>query len=216
MSHGKGDLDDGMFEHAEVSNRQRHSSQHQSAKQFARQAARQNKKEEEREEGEKGEVRRKEERTSQGAGVQRGNGKEQEREKKEKGEKEEEEKDKEVEKNETGWTLVTRSTKQMRRTVQIFVKVDGMKTVAMEVLPEDRVQKILNTVSGSDCDVYVTCEGRILRKGDKMKSSWVRDGSTAQVTSRTRGGRKHNAKKGKEEKQAARLDDGRVRWRASK
>ena len=32
---GKDDLDDGMFEHAEASKRQRHSSQHQSAKQFA-------------------------------------------------------------------------------------------------------------------------------------------------------------------------------------
>ena len=31
--------------------------------------------------------------------------------------------------------------------VQIFVKVDGMKTVAMEVSPEDKVQKILNIVS---------------------------------------------------------------------
>ena len=48
--------------------------------------------------------------------------------------------------------------------VQIFVKVDGMKMVAMEVSPEDTVQKILNTVSGSDWDVHVTCEGRILRK----------------------------------------------------
>ena len=34
--------------------------------------------------------------------------------------------------------------------VQIFVKVDGMKTVAMEVSPEDKAQKILNTVSKSD------------------------------------------------------------------
>ena len=52
----------------------------------------------------------------------------------------------------TGWTLVTRSAKQMRRMVQIFVKVDGMNTVEMEVSPEDKVQKILNIVSGSDWD----------------------------------------------------------------
>ena len=147
---GKDDLDDGMFEHAEASKRQRHSSQHQSAKQFARQSARKNKRDEEREEGEKGEVRREEERKSQGEGVQRGNGKEQEGEKKEKGVKEEEEKVEEVEKNLTGWTLVTRRAKQMRRMVQIFVKVDEMKMVAMEVSPEDKVQKILNIVSGSD------------------------------------------------------------------
>ena len=68
------------------------------------------------------------------------------------------EKDKEVEKNVTGWTLVTRSTKQMRRMVQIFVNVDGMKTVAMVVSPEEKVQMTLDTVSGSDWDLYVTCE----------------------------------------------------------
>ena len=57
----------------------------------------------------------------------------------------------------------------------------------MEVSPEDKVQKILNTVSGSDWDVCVTSGGRILRKGGKMKSCGVRDGSTVQVTSRMRG-----------------------------
>ena len=88
----------------------------------------------------------------------------------------------------TGWTLVTRSTKQIRR------------TVSMEVSLEDRVQKILNTVSGSDCDVYVTCEGRILRNGDKMKSCGVRDGTTVQVTSRMRGGGEHKDKKNNAEK----------------
>ena len=60
--------------------------------------------------------------------------------------------------------LVTRSAKQMRRMVQIFVKVDEMKMVAMEVSSEDKVHKILNTVSGSDWDVYVTCDGRIQDK----------------------------------------------------
>ena len=76
-----------------------------------------------------------------------------------------------------GWTLVTKSAKQMRRMVQIFVKVDGMRTVAMEVSPEDKVQKILNTVSGSDWDVYVTCGGRILRKDDKLKSCGFETGA---------------------------------------
>ena len=94
--------------------------------------------------------------------------------------------------------------------VQMFVKMDGMKTVVMEVSPEDKVQKILNTVSGSDRDVYVTSGGRILRRGDKMKNCEVRDGSTVQVTSRMRGGGKHKDKKGKEEKkkQVVQLDDG--------
>ena len=44
----------------------------------------------------------------------------------------EEEGDKQVEKDVMGWTVVTRSRK---RTVQIFVKVDGMKTVLMDVSP---------------------------------------------------------------------------------
>ena len=93
--------------------------------------------------------------------------------------------------------------------VQIFVKVDGVKTVAMEVSLEDKVQKILNTVSGNDRDVYVTSGGRILRESDKLKSCEVRDGSTVEVTSRMRGGGKHKDKKSKgETKQVAKLDDG--------
>ena len=118
---GKDDLDDGLFEHAEASKRQRHSSQHQSAKQFCQAGSTtEEEREEEREEEETGEVRREEERKSQGEGVQRGNGKDQGREKKEKGKKEEEGKDKEIENNVTGWTLVTRTQKQMKRTVQIY------------------------------------------------------------------------------------------------
>ena len=70
-----------------------------------------------------------------------------------------------VEKDVTGWTEVTRNKR--KKMVQIFVKVDGMNTVAMEVSPEDKVQKILNTVSGSDRDVYVMSDVRILRKSDK-------------------------------------------------
>ena len=112
-----------------------------------------------------------------------------------------------VEKDVTGWTEVTRNKR--KKMVQIFVKVDGMKTVAMEVSPEDKVQKILNTVSGSDRDVYVSSGGRILKGSDKLKSCEVRDGSTVQVVSRMRGGGKHKDKKGKEEKkQVAQLDDG--------
>ena len=84
--------------------------------------------------------------------------------------------------------------------VQIFVKVDGMKTVVMEVSPEDKVQKILNTVSKSDRDVYVTSGGRTLKGGDKLKSCEVRDGSTVEITSRMRGGGRHKDKKSKVEK----------------
>ena len=104
-----------------------------------------------------------------------------------------------VEKDVTGWTEVTRNKR--KKMVQIFVKMDGMKTVVMEVSPEDKVQKILNTVSGSDRDVYVTSGGRILRRSDTLKSCEVRDGSTVEVTSRMRGGGgKHREKKSKIEK----------------
>ena len=84
--------------------------------------------------------------------------------------------------------------------VQIFVKVDGMKTVTMEVSPEDKVQKILNTVSKSNRDVYVTSGGTILKRSDKLKSCEVRDGSTVEVTSRMRGRGRHKDKKSKSEK----------------
>ena len=69
-----------------------------------------------------------------------------------------------------------------------------MKTVAMEVSPEDKVQKIPNTVSKGDQDVYLTSGGRTLKGSDKLKSFEVRDGSTVEVTSRMRGGGRHKDK----------------------
>ena len=214
-------------EERQRSKRQRHSSQHQSAKQQpAKQAAK------EREEGErvKGEEERTDGRKSEEKVVREGEKKkggqvekEQGREEREKGRKGQRERGQEgrkkeereaeegggelVEKDVTGWTEVTRNKR--KKMVQIFVKVDGMKTVAMEVSPEDKVQKILNTVSGTDRDEYVTSGGRILRGSDKLKSCEVRDGSTVEVTGRMRGGGKHKDRKGKgENKQVAQLDDG--------
>ena len=119
----------------------------------------------------------------------------------EKGKEVQAETDNEVEKDVTGWTEVTRNKR--KKMVQIFVKVDGMKTVVMEVSPEDKVQKILNTVSKSDRDVYVTSGGRILKGSDKLKSCEVRDGSTVEVMSRMRGGGKHKDKKCKVDKKQA-------------
>ena len=89
----------------------------------------------------------------------------------ERGKEVQEETDNEVEKDVTGWTEVTRNKR--KKMVQIFVKVDGMKTVAMEVSPEDKIQKILNIVCESDRDVYVTSGGRILKGSDKLKSCEV-------------------------------------------
>ena len=57
------------------------------------------------------------------------------------------------------------------RAFQIFVKMDDSKTVTMDV---ESIDKIGDTVRRSveydkQC-VYATCEGRILRKSDEMKS----------------------------------------------
>ena len=55
----------------------------------------------------------------------------------------------------------------------------------------------------------MTMQGKVLRTSERLKSCGVTDGCTIQVTSRMRGGGKHNNKKSKEEKkQVAQLDDG--------
>ena len=84
-------------------------------------------------------------------------------------------------------TASTKSRERVFRRIQIFVKADDSKTVAMKVSPEDKVQKILNTVSGSDQDVFATCEGGKLGKGDELGNCGVRDGSTVQVMRKLRG-----------------------------
>ena len=98
-----------------------------------------------------------------------------------------EERDKEAKKDVMDWTAVRKNKRQRKRTVQIFVKVDGMDTVQM-VSPEDKVQKILNTVSGSGQEVYGRRHGRALRRSEKLKSCGVVDGCTTQVTSKMRRG----------------------------
>ena len=121
------------------------------------------------------------------------------------GEKEEEERDageqecKQVKKDATGWTVVTRNKRQ-RKMVQMFVKVDGGKTSAIEMEMSDKVDDIVKKIPISDQDVYVTSGGRILRRRDKLESCEVRDGSIVEVTSRMRGGGKHKDKKSKSEK----------------
>ena len=157
------------------------------------------KKMEGREGKEKGKVRGKERRKSHREGVERRNGKEQEREKKEKGRKEEEEKVEEVEKDVTGWTLVTRKRRQ-REMVQIFVKVNGSKATPMEVnLTDDKVEDVMRRIQ-KDEDVYVTMHGRVLKRSERLKSCEVTDGCTIQVMSRLRGGGKHKDKKSNAEK----------------
>ena len=97
-----------------------------------------------------------------------------------------------VEKDVTGWREVTRKKKKM---VQIFVKVDGGKTSAMEMEMSDKVDDIVKMIPISDQDVYVTSEGRVLRGGEELKRSGVRDGSTVHVMSRLQGGGRQGQEK---------------------
>ena len=106
-----------------------------------------------------------------------------------------------VKKDAMGWTVVAR--KKKRKTVQIFVKVDGSKVSPMEVsLTDDRVEDVMRRIQ-NDEDAYVTMHGRVLKKGERLRSCGVTDGCTVQVTSRLRGGGKHKDKKGQKERKRA-------------
>ena len=95
----------------------------------------------------------------------------------------EEEERKQVKKDVTGWTVVTRKQKKM---VQIFVKVDEAKVTPMEVsLKDGKVEDVMRQVQKGE-DVYVTMNGRVLRRNEKLKICGVSDGCTIQVTSRMR------------------------------
>ena len=116
--------------------------------------------------------------------------------------KEDEEGDSKVVKDATGWTVVTRNKRQ-RKMVQIFVKVDEAKVAPMDVsLTDGKIEDVIRQVQKGE-DVYVTMQGKVLRRNEKLKSCGVTDGCTIQVTSRMRGGGKHKDKKSKAEKQAA-------------
>ena len=79
-------------------------------------------------------------------------------------------------------------------TVQIFVQVEG-RTLPVEMSPTGKVGDIVSRVTsgarGEKQDMYVTCEGKVLRKSDELKSCRLCDGSTVQITSKMRGGGKH-------------------------
>ena len=130
-------------------------------------------------------------------------GERKEEERDQEGRKEEErkveERGKQVEEDVTGWTEVTR--KRRRKMIQIFVRVNGSKVTPMEVsLTDDRVEDVMRRIQ-NDEDVYVTLHGRVLKRGEKLRSCEVTDGCTIQVTSRMRGGGKYKDKKSKIEKE---------------
>ena len=91
------------------------------------------------------------------------------------------------------------------RTVQIFVKIDGSKALQLEVSLSDKVddivKRILNSMGWNRCDVYVTCERKVLRRNEELRSCGVSDGCTVQVVTWMRGGDgKHRNKKNEAEK----------------
>ena len=94
--------------------------------------------------------------------------------------------DKELDEDVMDWTVVTRSTRQRRsqrpgavsvgketsrsidRAIQIAVKMDGCKTLPLEVSPNDKVGDVARRIPSRACcskrDVYATCEGRVFTK----------------------------------------------------
>ena len=88
--------------------------------------------------------------------------------------------------------------------VQSFVKVDGSDAITMELELTDKVSDIVMRISSSVCrskrDIHVTFEGRVLHEGCVLRNCGVGDGGTIQVTSRMRGGGKHNDKKNEAER----------------
>ena len=66
--------------------------------------------------------------------------------------------------------------------VQIFVKVDEAKVTPMDVsLTDGKVEDVIRQVQKGE-DVYVTMQGKVLRRNEKLKSCGVTDGCTIQVT----------------------------------
>ena len=82
---------------------------------------------------------------------------------------------------------------RMFRTIQMFVKVDGCQAFPLEVSLSDKVGDVVKRIPSSACDskrdVYMTCEGRVIRRSDDLKGCGISDGGTLQVTPRLRGGR---------------------------
>ena len=81
-----------------------------------------------------------------------------------------------------------------RELVQIFVKVDGSRTVTMDVSQNDKVGDMMNRILNG-VDMYVTSGGSVLRRSDKLRSCGASDGSTVEVMSRMCGAARHKDKK---------------------
>ena len=108
------------------------------------------------------------------------------------------------------WKRRTRTPKTARvnrQMIHIFVEVNGLKETLLDVSMTDTVgdmvRKIPNLVCSSKQEVYMTCEGRVLRWNDELRCSGVRDGCTVLIMSKMHGGGKHRHKKNKVERKPA-------------
>ena len=98
-----------------------------------------------------------------------------------------------------------------RKSIQIFVKMDGSRTVAMDVSQNDKVGDMMKRIPNGG-DMYVT-SGRVLRRSEELRSCGVSDGSTVEVMSRMRCGGRHKNKRAEAEKKTRqrRSSESRVR-----
>ena len=94
-----------------------------------------------------------------------------------------------------------------RQMIQIFIKVNGLKEFLLDVSMTDKLSDIVRRIPNNACssrqDENMTCEGRVLRWNDEMRSSGVSDGCTVQNMNKMRVGGKHRHKKNKVEKKQA-------------
>ena len=72
--------------------------------------------------------------------------------------------------------------------------------VPLMVSPSDKVDEVMRRIRHNvkSSEVYMMCEGRVLRWSDELRSSGVGDGCTVQIMNMMRG--KHRNKKNRAEK----------------
>ena len=68
---------------------------------------------------------------------------------------------------------------------------------------ETKVGDVVKRIPSSACGMYVTCEGRVIRRDDEMKTCGIRDGSTVQLMCRMRSRGRHIDKTNTAEKKQA-------------
>ena len=63
--------------------------------------------------------------------------------------------------------VTERTSRSVDRTIQIFVKVEG-RTLPVEMSPSDRVDdivaRVMSSARGDGQDMYVMCEGTVVRR----------------------------------------------------